>query len=135
MNMPSTVSLSLSALPLASVLPLQASQATHWQQQAASHEQLYFHVDLAHATSKKAVLSAIGQALHFPSHYGANFDALADSLSELDAGQATGIVLVLENLPVLADFDAAATDILLQMLQDSAEDWAQRKVAFRVFYS
>ncbi|MBC3936495.1 barstar family protein [Undibacterium sp. CY7W] len=135
MSMPSPVSLSLTALPIASVSPLQGSQTTHWQQQSVSHGQLYFHVDLVHAASKKAVLTAIGQSMHFPSHYGANFDALADCLSELDIGNASGIVLVLENLPALADFDLAAKEILLEILQDAAHEWAQKKIAFRVFYS
>lgn len=40
-------------------------------------------VDGANAPTKQLALQEIGRALDFPSHYGANLDALADCLAEL----------------------------------------------------
>ena len=39
------------------------------------------------ADSKAGFLAAVGEALDFPDHYGQNFDALADCLNDIGAGQ------------------------------------------------
>ena len=48
----------------------------------------FAYVDGLHDQTKDEFLSAVGRALSFPDHYGHNFDALADCLS--DVGQSLG---------------------------------------------
>ncbi len=44
-------------------------------------------------------------------------------------------MIVLDALPIAQKFDKEARETLLDVFRDAAEFWAERKVAFRVFYS
>jgi RNAse (barnase) inhibitor barstar len=70
-------------------------------------------------------------------HFGKNYDALYDCLTDLvaKAGAQPGFVIVLEGLPIAQKFDKEGRETLLDVFREAAEFWAERKVAFRVFYS
>lgn len=83
------------------------------------------------------MLAAIAESFHFPKHSGKNFDALGDSLTNLahKAGPQPGFLVVLEQLPNTPKFDKEARETLLDVFRDAADFWAEKKIAFRVFYS
>jgi RNAse (barnase) inhibitor barstar len=103
--------------------------------QAAGHHFLY--ANTAQAQSKQDVLEAIAQAFLFPSHFGKNLDALYDCMTDLvhKSGPQPGFVVVLEQLPDNPRFDREAREQLLDVFRDAADFWAERRVAFRCFYS
>ncbi len=68
---------------------------------------------------KKRLLENIAAALAFPPGFGHNWDALADSLSDLSWREAPGYVLVFED-PEPGDDLATLSDVL----RSSAEFWA-----------
>lgn len=106
-------------------------------QAAADLGQHFLYANCAHATTKGEVLEAIASAFLFPKHFGKNFDALNDCLTDLiyKAGPQPGFVIVLEGLPCAAKFDKEARETLLDVFRDAAEFWGEKKVQFRVFYS
>ena len=55
------------------------------------------------ADQKSALLRDIGAALHFPSYYGQNLDALAECLCDLSWIPATMVVLVVRNFSIFED--------------------------------
>lgn len=87
--------------------------------------------------TKQEILETIATSFLFPKHLGKNFDALSDCLTDLvcQAGEQPGFVIVLDALPIAQKFDKEARETLLDVFRDAAEFWAERKVAFRVFYS
>ncbi|HEV3105616.1 MAG TPA: barstar family protein [Trinickia sp.] len=89
------------------------------------------------ANSKQEVLETIATSFLFPKHFGKNYDALYDCLTDLvhKAGPQPGFVIVLEALPIAQKFDKEGRETLLDVFREAAEFWAERKVAFRVFYS
>jgi RNAse (barnase) inhibitor barstar len=89
------------------------------------------------ANSKQEVLETISTSFFFPKHFGKNYDALYDCLTDLvhKAGPQPGFVIVLEALPIAQKFDKEGRETLLDVFREAAEFWAERKVAFRVFYS
>lgn len=89
------------------------------------------------AKSKQEVLETIATSFLFPKHFGKNYDALYDSLTDLvhKAGEQPGFVIVLEALPIAQKFDKEGRESLLDVFREAAEFWAERKIAFRVFYS
>ncbi|PMS34612.1 RNAse (barnase) inhibitor barstar [Trinickia symbiotica] len=89
------------------------------------------------AASKQEVLETIATSFLFPKHFGKNYDALYDCLTDLvdKAGAQPGFVIVLEALPIAQKFDKEGRETLLDVFREAAEFWAERKVAFRVFYS
>ena len=103
--------------------------------QALGHHFLY--ANLANAQSKQDVLDMIAQQFTLPTHFGKNFDALFDSITDPvhKSGPQPGFVVVLEHIPANGKFDKEAREQLLDIFRDAADYWADRKVPFRVFYS
>jgi RNAse (barnase) inhibitor barstar len=104
---------------------------------AAKLGQHFLYAYCLDAVTKQQVLGKIAASFGFPRHFGKNFDALSDCLTDLiyQAGKQPGFVIVLEQLPDTAKFDKEARETLLDVFRDAADFWADKKVAFRVFYS
>ncbi|PUA16890.1 barnase inhibitor [Glaciimonas sp. PCH181] len=119
------------------VQSIRAFRVADLQAEAAHLGQHFLYAYCAEAMTKQQVLSKIAQAFYFPKHFGKNFDALADCLTDLalKAGPQPGFIVVLEQLPNTQKFDKEAREILLDVFRDSADFWAEKKVPFRVFYS
>ncbi len=102
---------------------------------ALGHHFLY--ANLAHAQSKPDVLDMIAQQFMLPAHFGKNFDALYDCMTDPvhKSGPQPGFVVVLEQVPAHAKFDKEAREQLLDIFRDTADYWSDRKVPFRCFYS
>ena len=107
-------------------------------QQAAQAPGLHFlYANLAHAQTKQDALDLIAVQFHFPAHFGKNFDALYDCLTDPlhKAGPQPGFVVVLDQLPIAHKFDKEVREQFLDCFRDAADYWAERKIAFRCFYS
>lgn len=127
----------LKTVPPNVVQSIRAFRAADLQAEAARLGQHFLYAWCAEAGTKQQVLASIAEAFHFPRHFGKNFDALADCLTDLpyQAGPQPGFLVVLEQLPNTPKFDKEARETLLDVFRDAADFWAEKKVAFRVFYS
>lgn len=119
------------------VQSIRAFRVTDLQEEAARLGQHFLYAYCAQASTKQQVLSIIANAFHFPKHFGKNFDALGDCLTDLayKSGQQPGFLIVLEQLPNTSKFDKEARETLLDVFRDAADFWAEKKIPFRVFYS
>jgi RNAse (barnase) inhibitor barstar len=97
----------------------------------------FLYANLATAQSKQDVLDMIAQQFTFPPHFGKNFDALYDCMTDPlhKSGPQPGFIVVLEHIPANGKFDKEAREQLLDIFRDTADYWADRKVPFRCFYS
>jgi len=104
---------------------------------AAEAGQHFLYANVGAAQSKQEVLEGIAQAFTFPAHFGRNLDALFDCMTDLvhRSGSQPGFVVVLEQLPDNPRFDREAREQLLDVFRDAADFWAERRIAFRCFYS
>jgi RNAse (barnase) inhibitor barstar len=102
---------------------------------ALGHHFLY--ANLATAQSKQDVLDLLAQQFILPAHFGKNFDALYDCMTDPvhKSGPQPGFIVVLEQIPANAKFDKEAREQLLDIFRDTADYWADRKIPFRCFYS
>jgi hypothetical protein len=90
-------------------------------------------IDLAGCDGKVALIERLASALPLPRCIAPNWDALADALGDLRAGDASGVVLVLEHSglarrTLTADFKTA-----MEVLQGACREWAARGVPFWAF--
>lgn len=129
-------------MPLRHVRPniVQSIRAHRVDELQAAAEKMghhFLYANLAKAQSKQEVLELIATQYTFPAHFGKNFDALYDCLTDTvhRSGPQTGFVVVLEHIPTHAKFDKEAREQLLDVFRDAADYWAERKVPFRCFYS
>jgi RNAse (barnase) inhibitor barstar len=103
--------------------------------QGLGHHFLY--ANLAEAQSKQDVLDLIGAQFTLPSHFGKNFDALYDCMTDPlhKSWPQPGFIVVLEQIPAHVKFDKEAREQLLDIFRDTADYWGDRKIPFRCFYS
>ena len=88
-------------------------------------------IPLTGAADKQALMQRIASELHFPSWFGANWDALEDCLADLSWSAAHGHVLLFEGTASLAEDERG---ILLDVLAAAAASWMERgRPFFAVF--
>jgi hypothetical protein len=73
-------------------------------------------VDGWHHSTKAEFLAAVGESLRFPDDYGQNFDALADHLGDVTAGDSEGWILLWDGWGTLARDDERAFSVALSVL-------------------
>lgn len=128
----------LSTLPPHAVLPLQADRLEDLERAARGADQRWLLADCGSVRDKPGVMRAIAKGFGLPKHFGGNLDALYDCLTDLEPMAGTpvpGLVLVVRNLPDGPEFDARQREALLDVFRDAADDFSDRRIAFRVFYS
>ena len=137
MEKPPETNLSLKGVRPNIVQSIRAFRVSDLQQAANRAGQHFLYANLAHAQSKQDVLDLIAQQFMFPAHFGKNFDALYDCMTDPlhKSGPQPGFVVVLEQIPANAKFDKEAREQLLDIFRDAADYWADRKIPFRCFYS
>ena len=119
------------------VQSIRAFRVQELQDAASSLGQHFLYANLANAQSKQEVLDLIAQQFMLPAHFGKNFDALYDCMTDPvhKSGPQPGFIVVLEQIPAHAKFDKEAREQLLDIFRDTADYWAERKIPFRCFYS
>jgi hypothetical protein len=76
----------------------------------------FVYLDGVAVESKSEFLDRIGTAFDFPDHYGRNFDALADCLHDVVAGDSAGTVLLYDGWGPFARADERAFSVALSVL-------------------
>ena len=119
------------------VQSIRAHSVADLQNAASEAGHRFFYASLAQAQQKQDILDGLGEQFKLTGHYGKNFDALYDCMTDTiyKAGGPAGFVVVLEHIPCNAKFDKEAREQLLDIFRDVAEYWGDRKIAFRCFYS
>jgi len=119
------------------VQSIRAFRVTELQSEAIRMGHHFLYANCSQALTRQQVLAAITESFHIPRPFGKNYDALTDCLTTTiaDAGEQPGFLVVLEDLPNAQKFDKEARENLLDVFRDAADFWADKKVAFRVFFS
>lgn len=91
-------------------------------------------IDLRGCKTKATLLLRVSLALDNPTGSGRNWDALSDLLRDLAwLPPAAGYALLFEDANDLRDADEANFETLLDILQESATEWAGRDIPFWAF--
>ncbi len=119
------------------VQAIRAYRVEDLMQAAEGEGQHFLYANLFGTQTKQDVLDRIAESFLFPAHFGKNLDALFDCMTDLvhRAGTQPGFVVVLEQIPDNLKFDREAREQLLDVFRDAADFWAERRIAFRCFYS
>lgn len=94
---------------------------------------LYFYFADCHGvTGKDALLQTLARDLHLPEHFGANWDALADCLMDMDKVRTDGLVIMLFGLEEFARQQPEEYATLSAILTDATVYWAEEPASFYV---
>ena len=119
------------------VQSIRAFRVAELKEEAARLGQHFLYAHCIAGATKQQVLGIISESFLFPKGVGKNFDGLRETLTEtmFKAGEQTGFLIVLEQLPNTQKFDKEARETLLDVFRDAADYWTDKNVPFRVFYS
>lgn len=97
----------------------------------------FLYVNLSKAQNKQEVLDLIAAQYTLPAHFGKNFDALYDCMTDLvqKSDEPPGFIVVLDQIPTHSKFDKETREQLLDIFRDTSDYWGERKIPFRCFYS
>jgi RNAse (barnase) inhibitor barstar len=92
----------------------------------------FLYANLGDAQSKQDVLDTIAAQFTLPIHFGKNYDALYDCMTDPlhKSGAQPGFVVVLEHIPAHVKFDKEAREQLIDIFRDVSEYWNDRKIPF-----
>ena len=93
----------------------------------------YHAADLHGVVSKTELMKALGEGLKLPAHFGANWDALADSLEDDDWLGHAGAVIVLQHASRYRKAHANDWTTLEDILAEAADYWRDLRKPFWVF--
>ena len=93
-----------------------------------------FEVDLAKIGGKEKFIAALAQAVHAPDCFGGNWDALADTLSDLSWQPAFGYVLLLRNDNDTLGMAAEDHNIAMEIFADTIAFWKSQDKPFWIFF-
>jgi RNAse (barnase) inhibitor barstar len=102
---------------------------------AAAAKLKCFAVDLGKADSKLELLDALAKGLALPTHFGRNYDALADCLEDEDVVGKHGAVVRIQHASAFRKGHAHEWQTLSEILDEAAEFWRERHHPFWVFVS
>ena len=91
-----------------------------------------FKVNLGGAHGKTGLLDRFAKALRFPTHFGKNWDALNDCLTDLDWLSGQGLVLIVTGAKDFAEAHEDAFQTVIDVLDGAAAYWRERKKPFWV---
>ena len=119
------------------VQSIRAFTVNQLQDTAKELGQHFLYANLAMAQSKQDVLDLVSAQFSLPAHFGKNFDALYDCLTDpvYKSGPQVGFIVVLEHIPANVKFDKEAREQLLDIFRDAADYWGDRQLPFRCFSS
>ena len=125
----------LEDLPLHCVRSLRGLSTEQLREWAKGAEQRFVLADLSGCRDKPSAMRMLGHAFSLPEWFGANLDALFDSLTDEETWHiGRGAVVVIDPLPYTERFGVEERDALLDVLRDVAEHYSDAGVPFRVFY-
>jgi RNAse (barnase) inhibitor barstar len=95
----------------------------------------FFHVDGRNVQRKEQLMNAMATALDLPGHFGHNWDALEECLTELEGVEAHGYVLLYDHIDGLLATHPDQFETLVEILKDAVASWKEDDTAMLVVLS
>ena len=86
-------------------------------------------------TGKDELLRRLKTSWRLPAEFGDNWDALADAVNDLDWLEGTGYLLLFDHADDLREASEEDFDILLDILDEAAENWQEDSKPFFAFFA
>jgi hypothetical protein len=102
---------------------------------AKRHDYAFFHIEGKNIARKEQLLNHAATAMHFPEGFGHNWDALEESLSDLEWVDGDGYVLYYDHIDGLLNAHPDQFETLVEILRDAVASWKQDGTAMVVLLS
>ena len=93
-----------------------------------------FYIDGSIVKNKADFLQAVAHTMAFPKHFGSNWDALEDCLTDLDWLNGDRFILLYEQPEMFAQGEPAEWLVALDILRSAVAYWRTKKRPFYVLF-
>jgi RNAse (barnase) inhibitor barstar len=95
----------------------------------------FFHIEGKNINRKEQLLNHAATVMHFPGHFGDNWDALEECLTDLEWVDADGYVIYYDHIDGLLEHHPDQFETLVEILRDSVKSWKEDGEAMVVLLS
>ena len=95
----------------------------------------FFHVDGKNIARKEQFLNHAATALHFPASFGDNWDALEESLTDMEWVDADGYVIYYDHIDGFITAHPDQFETLVEIIRDAVASWKEDGTAMVVLLS
>ena len=95
----------------------------------------FFHIDGKNITRKEQLMNAVATALHFPKHFGNNWDALEECLTDLEWVEADGYLIYYDHIDGLLEAHPDQFETFVEIVRDAVASWKEDGAAMMVLLS
>ena len=95
----------------------------------------YFHIEGRKIARKEQLMNAVATALDFPEHFGDNWDALEECLTDLEWVDGEGYVIYYDHIDPLLEAHPDQFETLVEILRDAVKSWQDDGEAMVVLLS
>ena len=95
----------------------------------------FFHIEGKNITRKEQLLNHVATVLQFPNHFGQNWDALEECLTDLEWVDGDGYVIYYDHIDGLLGTHPDQFETLVEILRDSVKSWKDDGEAMVVLLS
>ena len=85
----------------------------------------FFHVDGRNVQRKEQLMTALATALRLPAHFGRNWDALEECLTDLEWVDGDGYVIYYDHIDGLLGAHPDQFETLVEILRDAVASWKE----------
>jgi RNAse (barnase) inhibitor barstar len=103
--------------------------------QGKEHGLFVARTSLRGCAGKDDLLRRLRESLRLPADFGDNWDALYDSVSDLEWLEGQGYLLLFDHADELRAANEEDFDALLDILDEAAEEWQEDDVPFFAFFA
>jgi RNAse (barnase) inhibitor barstar len=91
---------------------------------ARSREMAFFHLEGQRIEKKDQFLNHAAIAMKFPDHFGKNWDAFYDCLTDLDWVDGKGFVIYFDHTDAFAEHNESQLETVIELFEDAVNYWA-----------
>ena len=102
---------------------------------ASSKGMAFFHLEGKQIERKEQFLNHAAVAMKFPSHFGNNWDAFYDCLTDMDWVDAEGYVIYFDHTDSFSGHHESQLETVIELFQDAVDFWKGEGRAMMVLLS
>ncbi len=95
----------------------------------------FFHVEGKNIARKEQLLNHVATALRFPDHFGGNWDALEECLTDMEWVDAPGYVVYYDHIDALVAAHPDQFETFVEICRDAVASWKEDGTAMVVLLS
>jgi len=104
----------------------------HLEKLTSERSLAFFHLKGQEIRDKDQFLNQVALVLSFPEHFGNNWDAFADCLTDMSWHETDGFVILYDHFDLLAEHSPRDFEMALDIFNESSEFWHNRGKALFV---